>query len=186
MYENVVLWVMDKPISKQIMETAFAALDAALSDLLILILGGGGCMILAHDYPLATTDVDALPLQMSFDEIDPLIKKIARELALPPDWLNPYFSTFTFVLPPDYKSRVLTVFKGKNLRVDALGKEDMLIMKCFAHRPKDLGHARALIRAGTNLRLVEEVIEGHIKKGLPNASAALEFFDDLVDEQDQK
>lgn len=173
---------MEKPISRQIMKKAFALLDKELRDPLTLILGGGGAMILAHDYPLATTDVDALPLQTSFEEIDPLVQRIAHDADLPGDWLNPYFSTFTHVLPPDYGSRLVDVFSGKMLRVRALGKEDMLVMKCFAHRPKDLGHARALMKAGVDVKLVEDIIEGHQARGLPEAQKALDFLDQLKEE----
>lgn len=173
---------MDKPISKQVLETALSLLDQKLTERLTLLLGGGGCMILAHNYPLATTDVDALPLQLSFETIDPLVKSIAKEAHLPGDWLNPYFATFTHVLPPDYKDRLIAVFSGKKLTVNALGKEDMLIMKCFAHRPKDLGHARALIKGGADIAFVEKIIESHAANGLPEASKALDFLDELKEE----
>ncbi len=173
---------MEKPISKAIMQTAFAALDDNLPRSLTLMLGGGGCMILAHGFPLATTDIDALPIEISFEEIDPLIKRLAKELGLPGDWLNPYFSSFTHVLPDDYRDRLIKVFGGKKLKVMALGKEDMLIMKCFAHRPKDLGHARALIKGGADLKFVEKIIERHKKNSVPQAGEALEFLDDLSEE----
>jgi hypothetical protein len=101
---------------------------------------------------------------------------------LPADWLNAYFSTFTHVLPADYKARWINVFSGERLSVQALGREDMLIMKCFAHRVKDLGHARALIKAGADISFVEKVIEGHLKKGMPLAQEALDFLDHLIDE----
>lgn len=172
----------DKPISRQLMERAFALLDQHLEKPLTLILGGGGCMIMAHGYPLSTTDVDALPLQTSFDEIDGIVKKLAIELSLPGDWLNPYFSTFTHVLPASYRDRLALVFSGEKLKVQALGKDDMLIMKCFAHRPKDLGHARALIKGGARIDYVESVIEEHLNKGIPEAEKALDFLDELREE----
>ena len=173
---------MTKPISIEIMKKAFTLLDRGLSEKLTLIMGGGGSMIFAHGYPLATTDVDAIPLQQSFDAIDPLVKKVALDLNLPGDWLNPYFSTFTHVLPSDYANRLIKVFHGAHLTVQALGRDDMLIMKCFAHRQKDLGHARALIKAGANLKFVEEVIEQHRANGIPQSEEALDFLDGLKDE----
>lgn len=173
---------MEKPISKAVMEKAFHLLDNNLKNPVTLILGGGGCMILAHGYPLATMDVDALPLQTSFEELDPIIKAIAKQLNLPGDWMNPYFSTFTHVLPPDYSRRLTTVFRGKNLTVNALGREDMLIMKCFAHRSKDVSHARALVKAGADVKFVERTIEAHAEKGIPAAAEALDFLDELISE----
>ena len=169
-------------MAKIIMKKAFTLLDQRIEKDLTLILGGGGCMILAHGYPLATTDVDAIPLQASFDEIDPHIKAIAREMGLPGDWLNPYFSSFTHLLPRDYQVRLIAVFVGRYLKVMGLGREDMLIMKCFAHRPKDLGHARALIKAGVDINMVEKQIEEHKKNEIPQAKEALDFLDDLREE----
>lgn len=49
---------MDKPLSKIIILKAFNLMDARLKKPVTLILGGGGCMILAHGYPLSTMDVD--------------------------------------------------------------------------------------------------------------------------------
>jgi hypothetical protein len=49
----------EKPISLKIMRHAFVALDKKLSAPLILIMGGGGAMISAYDYPLTTSDIDA-------------------------------------------------------------------------------------------------------------------------------
>ena len=126
-------------------------------------------MVLAHGYPLATSDVDALPKQTSFEEIDAAVKRVAIELNLPSDWLNPYFSSFTHVLPADFTSRLVRVFSRERLSVEALGREDMLIMKCFAHRPKDLGHARALLRLGVDLTVVEAAIEVWPRTMSPNA-----------------
>lgn len=171
-----------KPISKPVALRAFESLDGRLEKALTLVVGGGTSMVLAHGYPLATADIDALPKQVSFDEIDDKVKAVAMELGLPGDWLNPYFGSFTHVLPPDFTERLIRVFSGKHLVVDALGREDMLIMKCFAHRPKDLGHARALLKAGSDTSIVERAIESCRVRGVPGAEAALDFLDELLEE----
>ena len=173
-----------KPISKKIMLKAFHRLDELLKKPVILLMGGGGSMILAHQFPLSTTDVDAVPIGLDFSEIDELAKKIAREMSLPPDWLNPYFSTFSYTLPKNYEQRLIDVFEGQNLRVRALGKEEMLIMKCFAHRPKDVGHGRQLLRIGADITLVENHIESLREKGIKEAELALDFLDELCDYED--
>jgi hypothetical protein len=173
-----------KPIDKPIALEAFRRLDELLKPKVTLYMGGGTCMILAHDYPLATSDVDALPKQVSFEEIEDNVKQVAQELGLPSDWLNPYFSSFTHVLPPDFHTRLIRVFEGRQLVVEALGREDMLIMKCFAHREKDLGHARALLKKGVDLKLVERAIEEARDRGLRGAEKALDFLDELLSEMD--
>src|SRR6185312_16864307 len=112
---------MDKPLSQNVFLRAFRRLDELIDGLLkrevTLIAGGGGAMILAHHYPLATADLDAIPKAMAPEELDPLVKIIAREQNLPGDWLNPYFSTFTHTLPEDYGDRLQSVFEGDCLRV---------------------------------------------------------------------
>ncbi|MEK6577959.1 MAG: DUF6036 family nucleotidyltransferase [Bdellovibrionota bacterium] len=173
-------------LTAQIMRQALQQLDALIvaekiSQDVSLIVGGGGAMILAHGFPLATTDIDAIPRGMSVSEMDPLVKKVAHELKIAPDWLNPYFSTFAHTLPQGYGDRLIEVFKGKKLRALALGKEEMLIMKCFAHRQKDVGHAKALINKGANVSFVEDHIESLKKKNIPGSDQALDFLDDIVE-----
>lgn len=146
-----------------------------------LLVGGGGAMILAHGFPLATSDLDAIPRRIEISKIDPLIKQIAKEQSLPPDWLNPYFSTFTHTLPENYQNRLIEVYRGANLDAQALGREEMLIMKCFAHRQKDVNHARALIKKGADVDFVETHIEKLRSKGIPGAQEALDFLDDLLE-----
>jgi hypothetical protein len=170
---------MTVALAKETMLTALHRLDDHLSSPVTLIIGGGGAMILAHGFPLATSDIDAIPRQMELADLDPLVKLVARELGLPPDWLNPYFSSFTHTLPPDFEKRLVPVFSGRNLVGLALGKEEMLIMKCFAHRQKDVGHARALLKGGADREFVEAHVEGLREKGIPGAQAALDFLDDL-------
>lgn len=173
---------MDKLLTKDLMLKALKALDKRRTAPLTLILGGGGAMILAHKFPLATLDLDAIPVGSDFSELDLHVKEIAKELNLPGDWLNPYFSTFSHTLPSDFKSRLITVFKGTHILAQALGREDMLILKCFAHRQKDIPHARALIKNGADLKLVERQIEELKKKGIPGANEALDFLDDVTED----
>jgi len=172
---------MEKILSKEIFLTALKRLDELLPAPLTLIAGGGGAMVLAHKFPLATADLDAIPKAASPDEIDPFVKTIAKEQGLPPDWLNPYFATFTHTLPTDYGERLIRAFTGKKLKVEALGREDLLIMKCFAGRPKDIAHARALIKAGADTDFVGNHIEGLKKKKVPGAVQALDYLDDLLE-----
>jgi hypothetical protein len=43
---------------------------------------------------------------------------VAHELDIPADWLNPYFATFTHVLPMDFEARLTTVFEGGIFRLN--------------------------------------------------------------------
>ena len=158
---------------------AFRALDARLRAPVTLVVGDGTAMLLAHGIQVRTRDVDAYTARGHLDDIAPLLREVASEVGLPFDWLNPYFETFTYVLPSDYASRLKEVFAGKQLRVMALGVEDLLIMKCFAGREKDVGHARALLRKNPDLGLVDARIQALIEKGIKGARDAGDFLDDL-------
>jgi hypothetical protein len=172
------------PLTAEIMKQALRRLDELIAVQVTLIMGGGGAMILAHGFPLGTTDIDALPQGMEIGELDPLVKQIALEQGLPIDWLNPYFSTFVHTLPADYGKRLVDTFVGQRLRVRALGKEEMLIMKCFAHRQKDIGHAKALLKRGADREQVESQIERLLEKRIPQAQAALDFLQEVIEQVD--
>ncbi len=171
-----------KIIDFKLATEAFKKLDHLLKKPIKLILGGGTAMIMAHKFPLSTSNVDAVAKNFSLLEIEKEINQVAAELNLPPDWLNPHFSSFLFTLPDDFENRLIKVFDQKYLSVFALGKEDMLLMKCFAHRAKDKGHAQFLIKNNLDLTIVENQIELLKQKKIPGSDAALDFLDQLLDE----
>jgi hypothetical protein len=169
------------------MREALARLDAALDQPARLVIGGGAAMVLAYDYPLSTHDVDAFATQGGLDlaALEVKAKQVARQLDIEPDWLNGHFVTFTGVLPNDYAKRLRPVLAGKQLRVDALGPEDLLVMKCFAGRDKDRSHARVLLRIAPDLDRVDAHFNELIERGYPGADAAADYFDDLRELEDR-
>lgn len=170
-----------KSLTASEMRSSLEQLDDLLPRELTLIIGGGGAMLLAYSFPLATSDIDAVAKGIPFDELKPLIEKVALARNLPPDWLNPWYSSFTFVLSDDYAERLVLVFKGRLLSVQALGREDLLLMKCFAHRQKDIAHARELIRSGAKTDIVYNRLDELLTKKIPGARAAFEFLEDMID-----
>lgn len=168
------------------MVKAFEELDKRLEKPAKLLLGGGGAMVMAYDFPLATHDLDAVFYKSSVTLADMAneISAISKKLSLPQDWINPYFDTFLYTLPKDYETRLKTIFKGKNLLVNALGLEDLLILKCFASRDKDIPHARALIKKGANANFATNHIDHLASLNIPKAKEAKQFLYDLLDEMD--
>jgi len=163
---------------------AFSALDKRLRSPVEILIGGGAAMLLAHKVPLSTMDIDGLLVhtEVTSAEIDPIVKKVAQEMGINPHWFNSYFGTFTYTIPKDYEKRLSTVYKGKNLKVLAFGLEDLLIMKCFSGREKDIGHARALVNCGADIKLVDSHIQSLADRGIPGATEALDFLDDVRDQ----
>jgi len=168
------------------MKRALGLLDAELTAAARLIIGGGAAMVLAYKHPLATQDIDAFAAKggLRIADLDGAAKRIAKKLDIEPDWLNSHFDTFTFVLPVDYASRLRRVFDGRHLAVDALGPEDLLIMKCFAGRDKDLPHARKLLRLASDLTIVDRQLARLVESGYAGAEKAADFFDDLRDQEE--
>ena len=171
-------------MDKDAMLRAFEVLDARAPGSTHLIVGGGAAMILAYDHRLATDDVDAFAAKgsMRLADLDGAAKEVARAIDAQPDWLNAHFESYTGVLPQGYSERLRRVFEGKSLTVDALGPEDLLIMKCFAGRDKDRPHARRLLVLAENLDLVDAHLSLLIERRYPGAQRAADVFDDLREE----
>src|SRR4051794_8170588 len=157
------------PLDPKRMRRALELLDARMHQSARLIIGGGAAMTLAYDHPLATQDVDAFAARggLRIGELDGLARQVADELNVAPDWLNAHFETFAGVLPADYAARLRTVHSGEHLQVDALGPEDLLVMKCFAGRDKDRPHARKLIKIAGDLSIVDRQLAHLISKRYP-------------------
>lgn len=166
------------------MRRALELLDQRASADARLVIGGGAAMILAYNHPIATQDVDAFAAKggLRVADLDAMARLVADDLDIEPGWLNAHFETFTVVLPADYATRLRLVFSGKHLRIEALGPEDLLIMKCFAGRDKDLPHARKLIRLAGDLNVVDRQLDYLVSRNYPGAERAVDFFDDLRDE----
>jgi len=166
------------------MLAAFAALDGVLEVSTRLIVGGGAAMLLAYDYPLSTHDVDAFPAKggLSPGEIGAAARAVAGKLGLPSDWLNGHFTSFAHVLSRDYGSRLVPVYRGERLSVEALGAEDLLLMKCFSGRDKDRPHLLRLMRIARDPGLVERRLGELADKRVPGTERAADLYDDLRDE----
>ena len=168
-----------RELDRVLAQQAFASLDGKLSEKLDLVLGGGTAMLLAHRYPGSTTDADVFPRKGTLDAVQPAAREVAKELGIAQDWLNSWFTTFVHVLPTGYSERLIRVFSGNKLSVDALGAEDLLILKCFAGRDKDRPHAVRLLKAAKDLEIVDRRLDELMRQGVPGAQKAADFFDDL-------
>jgi hypothetical protein len=163
------------------LQRAFTALDLLVPRSVTLIVGGGTAMMLGYQLPVRTTDVDAYPREGNLEELQGAILEVAKQQGLAKDWINPWFETFAYVLPTDYGARLRPIFKGARLEVVVLGVEDLLVMKCFAGREKDVSHARALLRRRPELAVVERRLQELADKGVKGAQDALDFYDDLTE-----
>jgi hypothetical protein len=172
------------PLDPKRMLRALTLLDQHATGSTRLVIGGGAAMTLAYAHPMATQDVDAFAAKggLRMAELDAVARKVADELEIEPAWLNLQFETFTGVLPNDYASRLRSVVQGERIQVDALGPEDLLVMKCFAGRDKDRPHARKLLRLATDLSVIDRQLGHLVDRRYLGAERAADYFDDLRDE----
>ncbi len=175
-------------VNTALMKKALQVLDQKLTSKkqaeVQLLIGGGSAFALGYQIPLQTADVDAVLLKskLSAAELDSFVKETARELSISSDWLNPHFATFMFCLPSDYGDRLHRVFQGKTLKAYVLSLTDLLIMKCFAGREKDMPHAKILIRKGADTAFAASHLQELIQKKIRGAKEALDFLNDAEEQ----
>jgi hypothetical protein len=169
------------PVDVSVLKRALVELDREIDRPLELLVGGGAALALAHGVRVSTLDVDAVPFRskLALEEIGPAVARVGEKLGLGPTWLNGWYGAFLHVLPPDFETRLVTVHHGERLRVHALGAEDLVVMKLFAGRDRDLPHARALLAKGADVRHVEARLRALAERSIPGAEAASERLADL-------
>lgn len=172
---------MDKALALKVLINIDTKLADAGFGRVSMVIGEKGAMILHHGYSGSTMDIDAVPVNVDFELIKPYADKVAIELKITPDWLNPHFQAFTIYLPEDSKDRMKIVFSGKVLTIKSLGAEDILIMKLMAGRSKDMGHIKHLLGAKPDLQVVEDRLHELIKLFPKEAQKALDRLDDILD-----
>ena len=63
---------------------------------------------------------------------------MAQDRGLPDGWLNTSVQSYLDVLPPDYETRIKSLRPFGRLSVSLLSRRDVIVMKFFSGRPKDL------------------------------------------------
>jgi len=124
------------------LERAFTALGERLArrgvvaDIFIV---GGAAMALAYDATRVTRDVDSLfvPHGIVLDEA----RNVAKDLGLPPWWLNEQASVYISGKDDPGKRRV---FDHPGLRVTAASPRHIFAMKALAARTRDVDDLRLL------------------------------------------
>ena len=105
---------------------------------------GGAAMVLAHRASRATRDVDALAIDRR-EEVLAAAGEVAREQALPLDWLNDAVHTASWsATGPD--ARAAVAYDSPHLVVTGASAEHLLAMKVRAGRASDEPDIEFLIR----------------------------------------
>jgi hypothetical protein len=96
-----------------------------------LILCGGSVLIVMDIVDRQTRDVDVVEPELD-STLKEVAKKLATEFGLSENWLNNGPESLRRDLLKNWKKRIVTIFKGKALVLQALGREDLLATKLFA------------------------------------------------------
>lgn len=107
----------------------------------ILIVGGAAVLLTGLGTPdRNTSDVDVLAVDpsRSDDELGAAAEAVGRELGFPMDWLNRDVGLFRVALPDGWKSRRRAVGRYGRLHAYAASRQDLISMKLFGGREKDL------------------------------------------------
>jgi hypothetical protein len=156
------------------LELAFTALGERLvrrgvvADVFVV---GGAAMALAYDATRVTRDVDSLfvPHGIVLEEA----RNVAKDLGMPPWWLNEQASVYISGKDDPGKRRV---FDHPGLRVTAASPRHIFAMKAFAARTRDIDDLRLLagiIGIGSSATALQICAEFFPSEDVPPRSIAI-------------
>ena len=152
------------------LKDAFAALGERLRKPTRVLIGGAGALILRGELSRATTDCDVLHAHPDMGQLQSDIRTVAESCGLPSGWLNGSAQTYAEILPPDYESRLHSLPRFGRLQVMVLHRQDVLVMKLYAGRPRDLADIAALAPTDTELQFARNQLKR--LRGIDAARAA--------------
>ena len=120
------------------LEGALAALGALCRQDTTVLLGGSAALILTNALRRATNDGDVIASHPDLGQLQAAIRAVAHDRGLPDGWLNGSVQSYIEVLPPDYETRIKSLHPFGRLSVSLLGRRDVIVMKFYSGRPKDL------------------------------------------------
>lgn len=154
---------------------AFSALGARCRQPTEIVIAGGSALLLADLADRETGDGDAIASRPKLSSLASAIAAVAEELDLPPDWLNDAVRAHYDLLPPDYHTRLVRIGVFDQLRVLALGRTDLILMKMAAARPRDLEDLRVLAPTPEEIRFVEAQLE-RINRTQPRNALRIQLY----------
>jgi hypothetical protein len=162
-------------LDKQHLLDAFAALGKRLGQPVHLVIGGAGALILSGELQRATTDCDVLISQPDMGLLQEAIRAVADSQGLAGGWLNASAQGFAEVLPPDCATRLRSLPLYGQLRISVLHRQDAIVMKLFAGRPRDLADVTALYPTQSELDFASGQLDrlSHIDSARAKRMAAL-------------
>jgi hypothetical protein len=122
-----------------------------------LTIYGGAALIALNIVGRATIDIDVF--QPHLDKVlQEAVIQIAKRNKLSEFWINSTGKAFIKELPAGWRQRVESVYKGKHLVVNSLGRRDLVFTKLLAEldRQEDMADILALAPTTEELQFSEE------------------------------
>ncbi len=157
-------------------KTSLAALGRELSagdPVELVIVGGAAGLLTGQLSPAVTTgDVDAISVLPAdqWHRVQEAAALVTTALGLPANWLNRDVGLHRLALPPDYRSRLVIVGEFGSLTVKAIGRLDLIAMKFYAHRQRDVEHLLEFSPTGQEKRFVLDYLNALESAGVGEPS----------------
>ncbi len=140
------------------LQAALLRLGSTLRESASLTLGGSAALLLTGALDRLTDDGDVVESSVDFATLLDAVRQVEVVELAPPGWLNTSIQAYTHVLPADYRSRLVHLPRMGRLDVSLLGRADVILMKTYAHRPRDLQDLLAVTPTEQELAFVEQCI----------------------------
>lgn len=163
---------MAAQMTSKSLRAALRRLGLTLRESASLTLGGSAALVLTGALDRLTDDGDVVESSVDFATLLEAVRKVEVIELAPPGWLNTSIQAYTHVLPADYRSRLVHLPRMGQLDVSLLGRPDVLLMKTYAHRPRDLQDLLAVAPTDAELAFVEQQI-AHVAVKEPDRAAEM-------------
>lgn len=167
---------MDKPVfDRSVLDRALARLGGLVTTPVRLVLAGGSALLYTPWATRGTNDGDVIVSTPKLSTIQREIEVVAAELLLPDSWLNDAARAWADLLPADYDTRTEPVSRHGLLRVERLGRLDLILLKLAGTRPKDQDDLLALAPTSIEIAFVRAQLE-RINRINPKAALRIELY----------
>ena len=168
-------------MSRDTLWRALATLGRRARQPVSLVLGGSAALILSEELRRPTDDGDVVTSEPEIADLQVLIRSVADGEGLPAGWLNGSIQSYTHVLPKDYKSRLVSLPPFDRLRVRLLGRSDVILMKVYGMRARDIDDLRAIGPTSDELAFVRAQLQSILAKEPEKAEDMRALLDEWVE-----
>ena len=145
----------DQKMTPTELRRALLRLGRTLPEPASITLGGSAALLLAGELDRRTDDGDVVESSVDFARLLDSVRKVEMIEQAPAGWLNTSIQSYTHVLPADFRTRLVRLPRMGRLDVSLLGRPDVVLMKAYAGRERDLQDLIAVAPSPEELAFVE-------------------------------